>query len=37
LDDALIGPAIDKSGKKIAESFTIWRKEMRRQDKQESA
>lgn len=36
LDGAIIGPAIDHSGQKIAESFTIWRKEMRRQEKQES-
>ncbi|MBS1957109.1 MAG: hypothetical protein JST89_23165 [Cyanobacteria bacterium SZAS-4] len=34
LDGALIGPAIDSSGKKIADSFTIWRKEMRRQERE---
>ncbi len=33
LDGAVIGPAIDKSGQKIAESFTIWRKEQRKQDR----
>lgn len=27
---ALIGPAIDANGSPISESFTIWRKEMRR-------
>lgn len=35
LNGALIGPAIDSNGKFIADSFTIWRREMRRQ--QESA
>lgn len=34
LDGALIGPAIDSTGKKIADSFTIWRKEMRRQERE---
>lgn len=34
LNGALIGPAIDSSGQQIADSFTIWRKEMRRQDRQ---
>jgi hypothetical protein len=29
-EGALIGPAIDNYGKSIGESFTIWRKEMRR-------
>ncbi len=29
-DNALIGPAISSSGQLIGESFTIWRKEMRR-------
>lgn len=30
-ETALIGPAIDSQGRLIAESFTVWRKEMRRQ------
>ncbi|HEY9683279.1 MAG TPA: hypothetical protein V6C89_10450 [Drouetiella sp.] len=34
LDGALIGPAIDSNGKNIADSFTIWRKEMRRQERE---
>ncbi len=34
LDGALIGPAIDSTGKYIADSFTIWRKEMRRQERE---
>lgn len=34
LDGALIGPAIDSTGKNIADSFTIWRKEMRRQERE---
>jgi len=34
LDGAMIGPAIDSTGKKIADSFTIWRKEMRRQERE---
>ncbi len=29
-DSALVGPAIDDKGAVIANSFTIWRKEMRR-------
>ncbi|HEY9755329.1 MAG TPA: hypothetical protein V6C97_09215 [Oculatellaceae cyanobacterium] len=29
-ESALIGPAINSAGKIIGESFTIWRKEMRR-------
>ncbi len=29
-DSALIGPAIDPHGALIGESFTVWRKEMRR-------
>jgi hypothetical protein len=36
LDGALIGPAIDSTGHNIADSFTIWRKEMRKQDKQDA-
>lgn len=34
LNGALIGPAIDKTGKQITDSFTIWRKEMRRQERE---
>ena len=30
-DTVLIGPAIDEKGKLIRESFTVWRKEMRKQ------
>jgi hypothetical protein len=29
-ENALIGPALDKTGKVIEQSFTIWRREMRR-------
>ncbi|HEY9783846.1 MAG TPA: hypothetical protein V6D17_00500 [Candidatus Obscuribacterales bacterium] len=30
-ESALVGPAFDRFGKLIFESFTIWRKEMRKQ------
>jgi hypothetical protein len=29
-EGALIGPAIDQDGKKIVQSFTVWRKEQRK-------
>ncbi|HEY9714470.1 MAG TPA: hypothetical protein V6C72_13445 [Chroococcales cyanobacterium] len=32
-ETALVGPAIDEHGKRLNESFTIWRKEMRKVNK----